>query len=214
MNDLVFIEPNKIDAMPFTTSKVIAEQAGVAHRHVKKQIESHRHELESFGLLVACATESTGGRPEEITALNEAQATLLITFLKNTPVVVAFKTELVRQFYSMRAELQRRQIYREQLKPIRRELTDVIKEIPNINQWSYKLYTDLAYKAVLGKISKQIRADRGADKKDTAIDYMTAEEITAVAKMQNRITVLLEMGMDYKQIKSLVLERLVIGKIA
>ena len=204
MNELVFLEPNKIDAIPFTTSKVVSEKTGIGHRHIKTQIFRQKKALENFGLLVAYATESSGGRPEEIIALNEQQATLLITFLKNTPVVVDFKTELVRQFFLMRTELMKRRIYREELKPIRRELTDVIQIMDAGNDWAYKQYTDLAYKSVTGKISKQLRKERGADKKAKAIDYMTADEIQSVAKKQSQIAVLRDMGMDYDQIKSLL----------
>jgi hypothetical protein len=38
------------------------------------------------------------------------------------------------------------------------------------------------------------------------VDYLTSDEIAAVAKRQNQIAVLLEMGMDYTQIKSVVLK--------
>ena len=125
--------------------------------------------------------QTKGGlQDKKIYYLNEPQATLLITFLKNTDVVADFKTELVRQFYLMRAELQKRQIAKLDRKPIRRELTDVIQEDPNHNKWDYKLLTDLAYKSVLGKNAVQIRKERGAKPHDTASDYMTASEITAV----------------------------------
>lgn len=201
MNTLVFIEPNRIDAEPFTTSKVIADMTGIGHRHIKRQIKQREVELLKFGLLVACATESSGGRPEEIIRLNEQQVTLLITFLKNTNVVVAFKVELVRQFYAMREELMRRHVERAGLKPIRREMTDMIKETTD-NKWAYKQYTDLAYKMALGKTASKIREERGVSKKAKAIDYMTSEEIHAISKMQDRITVFLEMGMKYQEIKA------------
>ena len=213
MNDLVFLEPDKIDAIPFTTSKVVSEVTGVSHRYIKKQIAQRKSELERFGLLVAHETESTGGRPEEITRLNEQQATVLITFLKNTPVVVAFKVELVRQFYLMREELLRRSTNRIALKPIRREMTDIIQTVDS-SEWAYKKYTDLAYKAVTGKIACKLREERGAPKKAAAIEYMTADEIHAVTEMTYKIGVLLEMGMDYQQVKALLVNRLIIGRIA
>jgi len=93
------------------------------------------------------------------------------------------------------------QYRRAELKPIRRELTDVVKET-NPSKWAYKQYTDLAYKMAIGKTAKQLREMRGADKNTVAVDYMTAEEIYAVTKMQARITVLVEVGMDYQQVKS------------
>ena len=207
MNNLVFLEPNKIDSEPFTTSKVVAEVTCVSHRYIKKQISQRENELKQFGLLVAHATESTGGRPEEITRLNEQQATVLITFLKNTPVVIAFKVELVKQFFAMRAELNRRHIGRAQLKPIRRELTDVIKQVDS-SPWAYKKYTDLAYMTVMGKTAKKLREERSAPPKAKAVDYMTADELHSVTEMQYRIAVLLETGMDYATIKSALFNRL------
>lgn len=154
-----------------------------------------------------------GTNQEKIYHLNEPQATLLITFLKNTEPVINFKTELVKQFYLMRAELQKRQILREQLKPIRRELTDVIQEVDH-SKWDYKLYTDLAYKTVLGKNASQIRKDRNAKQKAVAIDYMTSDEIEAVTKLQSQIGVLLEVGMNYQQIKMMILNKQLVGNIA
>ena len=207
MGNLVFLEPNCIKAEPITTSKVISEFTGIGHRHIKKQIALHKSSLETFGLLVAHETESTGGRPEEITLLNEQQATLLVTFLKNTPVVVAFKTELVKQFYEMRTELQMRDLERERLKPIRREMTDVINDNPDHSKWDFKLYTDLIYKLVTGKNASQIRKERGASRKAKAIEYMTSDEMNRIAKLTNKISVLLELGNDYKTIKDILTKK-------
>lgn len=214
MNNLVFLEPDYIKAVPFTTSKVIAEFTGVEHRKLKVSINKNKSALETFGLLASYGAESTGGRPEEITSLNEQQATLLVTFLKNTPVVVAFKTELVKQFYQMRSELQKRQIGKLELKPTRRTLTDEIQDNPNHKEWDYKNLTNLIYKMVTGKIAVTLRKERGAKPKAIAIDYMTAEEIAQVEKFTYKIAVLYEMGLDYHQIKAMLLNRQMIGKIA
>lgn len=217
MNNLVFLEPNKIDATPFTTSDVIAEYAQIKHHAVQQMILKHESSLKEFGTLafeMRTCPHRTGASVEKIYHLNEPQATLLITFLKNTEPVVKFKTELVKQFYLMRAELQKRQMLREQLKPIRRELTDVIKDKPDAGKWAYKLYTDLAYKTALGKNAVQVRNERNAPKKATAIDYMSSDEIAAISKLQSQIGVLLEMGMDYQQVKMLLLNRQVVGNIA
>lgn len=164
--------------------------------------------------MVAHETESTGGRPEEIISLNEQQATLLVTFLKNTPVVVEFKTELVKQFYEMRTEIQKRQIGKLELRPTRRTLTDEIKDNPVHSEWDYKLFTDLAYKTATGKIASQLRKDRGANKKSVALDYMTADEIALVEKLTFKIAVLYEMGLDYYQIKAMLLNRKKISREA
>lgn len=139
--------------------------------------------------------------------LNEQQATLLVTFLKNTPPVIAFKLELVRQFFAMRSELMKRTVERTALKPVRREMTDVIQQVDD-GRWSYKKYTDLAYIAVVGVPAKKLRDVRNAPQKAAAIDYMTADEIHRVAEMQYRIGVLLELGMTYAQVKDALTHRI------
>ena len=67
---------------------------------------------------------------------------------------------------------------------------------------------------VTSKNAAQIRKERGADKKAVAVDYMTAEEIEQITKCQSRISVLIEMGLDYNQIKSLLVSRLMVGRLA
>lgn len=206
MNEFVFLEPNKIGAEPFTTSDVIAEFTGNNYRSVQRIIEKQIDALKTFGQVrfeITPVKYSRGTNDKKVYRLNEPQATLLITFLKNTPVVVKFKTELVRQFYAMRAELQRRQIAKFERKPIRESLTDGIKalpETPHKTMW-YKHYTDLIYRTVTGMNAKQLRQHRNAPPKAVASDYMTADEIEAVARMENRVAVMLEMGMNYQQIK-------------
>lgn len=155
MNDIVFLVDNTKE--PFTTSKVIADRTGMNHRRVKDAIRKHEHEIRSFGLLGAYATESSGGRPEEIYRLNEQQATFLMTLLKNTPMVVDFKVELVRRFYAMRTELYNVKYEKLERKPIRIGLTDAIKALPESphKHLKYKQYTDLAYKLAIGKTAKK-----------------------------------------------------------
>lgn len=207
MNNLVFLEPNYIKAVPFTTSDVIAEHAKIANRSVYLLIEKHIKQLEKFGRVSfeMRPTQTKGGIQEvKIYHLNEEQATLLITFLKNTEPVINFKVELVRQFYQMRTELQMRHLERERLKPIRREMTDVIKDIPDHSAWDYKLYTDLVYKIVTGKNATQIRKERGASRKAKAIEYMTSGEMESIAKLTNKISVLLDLGHDYYSIKDIL----------
>lgn len=207
MNEFVFLEPNRIGAEPFTTSDVIAQWTGNSYRSVQRIIENQIKALETFGITRFEITLSgKRGRPKKVYRLNEPQATLLITFLKNTPIVVKFKTELVRQFYAMRTELQRRQIAKLDRKPIRESLTDGIKalpETPHKSMW-YKHFTDLIYRTVTGKTAKQLRETRGAPTKAIASDYMEADELEAVTRMENRVAVMLEMGMNYQQIKTML----------
>lgn len=71
---------------------------------------------EAFEVLGAYQTKTPNNQEDGRNAtgyiLNEQQATFLLTLLKNTPVVVAFKKELVRQFYVMRSLLLERALPR------------------------------------------------------------------------------------------------------
>lgn len=206
MNDLVFLESAKMDAEPFTTSDIIAECAGVQHRAIRQLIRKHMKNLERFGQMtfeMSAVPYKRGTNYEKRYRLNELQATFLITLLKNTPAVVAFKSELVRQFYVMRAELTQRQVEREALKPICRSLTDAVKEAGG-EPWAYKNYTDLAYKSATRQTAAQLRKARNAPKTAKAVEYMTAEEIQAVTKRQNQIAALLELDFDYQDVKTLL----------
>lgn len=216
MDDLVFLNSNKIEAIPFTTSDVIATYAGVQHHTITRLIRNHPEDFEEFGKVgfeIHALPDSRTGQSITIYRLNEEQATLLMTYLKNTDQVREFKKNLVHQFYAMRSELMKRRMERMELKPIRRELTDVVQEVDS-SKWAYKKYTDLAYKSSVGKNAVQLRKERKAPQNATAIDYMTSAEIAAVAKRTSQISVLLEMGMNYEKVKSLVLERKMMGTVA
>ena len=105
-NELVFLKRNE----PFTTSDVIAECAEVGYRSVQRLIENNLNDIEFFGKVRFEITPSgTTKQPKKVYQLSEEQATFLITLLKNTEPVRAFKKELVRQFFIMRKMLVERQ---------------------------------------------------------------------------------------------------------
>ena len=205
MNHLVFLTPNTRE--PFTTSDVIAEFAEVKHHAIQQMIQKHESDFKEFGKLafeMRPLPESRTKQKAKIYYLNEEQATLLMTYLKNTAQVRAFKKELVRQFYAMRTELYKVQMAKASRRPVRVSMTDAIQALPDSphKALKYGQYTDLAYKLALGRTARQLRKDRGADKRATASDYMTAEEISLVAEVENKIGVLIGIGMSYQQIKA------------
>lgn len=205
MNHLVFLAPNTRE--PFTTSDVIAEFAEVKHHAIQQMIQKHESDFKEFGKLafeMRPLPESRTKQKAKIYYLNEEQATLLMTYLKNTAQVRAFKKELVRQFYAMRTELYKVQMAKASRRPVRVSMTDAIKALPDSphKALKYGQYTDLAYKLALGRTARQLRKDRGADKHAVASDYMTAEEISLVAEVENKIGVLIGIGMSYQQVKA------------
>lgn len=214
MNGLVYLSPNTEE--PFTTSEVIAECAGVKRDTVQKLVQRHEKDLHEFGKVgfeIRPLSGSKTGQTVKVYHLNEQQATLLLTFLRNTPVVIEFKKELVRQFFAMRKELMNIKAIKAERKPLRTSMTDAIKALPDSphKQFKYSQYTDLAYMAALGKTARQLRKERGAEKSATASDYMSSDELAAVSKMENRISVLLEVGMDYQQVKNCLMQTKAIG---
>lgn len=205
MSELVYLAPNTQE--PFTTSEVIAECAGVKRHAIQSLIQQHEKDFREFGKVAFEMRPLEGSRTGQMVKvyhLNEQQATLLMTYLRNTDVVRAFKKELVRQFFAMRKELLNIKSVKVERKPIRLGMTDAIKALPDSphKKFKYNQYTDLAYRTALGKSARQLRKERGASKVATASDYMSADEIAAVSSMENHIAVLLNVGMEYQQIKS------------
>lgn len=204
--DLVFLHQAGIKTELFTTSDIIAEHTGHSYRSIHRTIENQVERLERFGRVRFEFTpfETKGGiQSHKLYYLNEQQATLLITFLKNTSIVADFKVELVRQFYSMRQELSRRKELRTEGKPIRRSLTDALKdsgEVERMKGHAYTAYTALAYKLALGKGPGQLRKERGAGKH--VMDLLTSDELAAYQRQEAAIAVLLDAGLRYEQIKA------------
>ena len=101
--ELVYIDGKK---EPYTLSSIISDNAGITHHAVKEQIRKHLLELEKFGKVAFKMTPLESGQSKRDYILNEQQATLLITFLKNSEQVANFKENLVRAFFEMRDEVQ------------------------------------------------------------------------------------------------------------
>lgn len=91
------------------SSEIVAERTENEHASVLRLVRNNQTALEEFGDLRFEILDRPGvpGPPQQVAHLNEQQATLLITFMRNSPVVVAFKVELVKQFYAMRQALAR-----------------------------------------------------------------------------------------------------------
>ncbi len=91
------------DGRPVTTSLAIAEGVGNPHATVIRLIRDNIEDLRDFGPLGfeihVVNRPQGGGAPTEYAVLNEQQATLLMTYMRNNEVVRNFKKRLVRAFY-------------------------------------------------------------------------------------------------------------------
>lgn len=203
---LVFLDPNSVEEIPFTTSEVIAENGNVKHDTVQRLIRKYETDIEEFGKLGFQIRPSESGQSEKIYKLNEQQATLLIIFMKNTLPVRRFKKALVKQFYLMQKELISRKVTRQIGKEAREALTNAIQTLPDSphKEMKYKHYSDLVYKKIFGKNAKQLRIDFGISKKDNLRNMFTAGELDSVLKLERQVSSLIELGYDYSQIKEIV----------
>lgn len=86
------------------TSETIAQGSGIEHRSVLQLVNTYKDDLEQFGTS-AFEMRKSGGRPTRTALLNEPQSTLLMTFMRNTEQVVAFKVALVKAFYQITQQL-------------------------------------------------------------------------------------------------------------
>ena len=212
MKGIVFIKPIGSHLEPFTTSDIIADCAGVQRSTVSRLVRKHQKDLEEFGFVgfEIRANETVRGiREEKLWHFNEQQATLFITYLQNTEAVREFKKNLVREFFAMRKELEKRKEIHAEGKPVRRSLTDALRdsgEEARMHGHAYGNYTDLFYKAAVGKNAKQLRSERGAPDKATALDFLTAEEMSVYKKKEAAATVLLDAGLRYHEIKAVLLK--------
>jgi len=219
MDKLVFLEPDDIQEIPFTTSKVVAEHGKVQHETVIRLISTYENDLKEFGVLrfdIGKPTSPKGGRPEKTYHLNEQQATLLITYMQNTLPVRKFKKALVKQFYIMQKELTSRRVTRQIGREAREALTNAIQALPDSphKDMKYKHYTDLAYKVVFGKNAKQLREEYGISTKDDLRNRFSADELDRVLKIERQISVLMDLGNDYHTIKDILLKKYLESKSA
>lgn len=202
MDKLVFIK--KDDA--FTDSKIIAENAKVQHHTVTKIVRNFEGDFKEFGNLKVgyLIKPSKTNQKEKIYLLNEQQATLLLTYLKNTEPVRKFKKNLVRQFYKMREELKKRQ-------------TSEYKEFRLFDKEVQKQQMKLLHDGILDESkAKYIKANTIADKavsnmfgysKMIKKEEMTAEMLIEREKVLNDATILMiaqNLGADIPHVAEII----------
>lgn len=194
------------DKVPYTLSNIIAEGVGIKHSSITRTIRKHEKDFEEFGKLGFKIRPSDSGQGEKIYKLNEDQAILLITYLKNTDIVRAFKKALVREFRRLKEEVTQFQIQRAIEKPLRRTLTDAISTWEHGSKWSYKHITDLLYRCVTGMAAIKLKAARG-HKKGTGLDLLEVSELEHYRELESIVIALIGLNWTYESIKNELLNR-------
>lgn len=201
--NLVFL--GNVTEEPYTTDEIIAAYSENDIESVKRLAREHKQDFEEFGVFgfeIRKPNKGTqGGRPTKTYKFNEQQATLLMTYLGNTPKVRAFKKALVKSFFAMRDEKLEQIKNRARSIPERRTLTDAIKNWPYCNKWTYKAITDLILKASTGMNAQQLKRKRSVS---NAMDGLTLKEQQTYNAIQSVVIGLLDLKQSYQQIKTLL----------
>ena len=187
---------------PYTTSEIVAECVGVQHHTVTRLLRNHKERFEAFGFYGFEIHKLDGkGRPKKVYHLNEQQATLLITYLDNTPQVVKFKTNLVKAFFEMRDEVAEFKLQRALEKPKRKTLHDSIENWGQKPKHAHSTITNLLLKGTSGMNKKQLMAARGGY---NGIDSLTSTELARYQDLEDMAIAMIKLGMTYREIKSMV----------
>lgn len=117
MNKIITV----IDKEPRVGSKMLADGFEVQHQAAQKLIQKYMDDFKEFGEVVEVSARSnvgsrisntktspkkdTGGAPTTEYFLNEQQAAFFGTLTRNSLTSVQFKKRLVKEFYSMRRQL-------------------------------------------------------------------------------------------------------------
>ena len=187
---------------PYTTSEIIAECAEVKHHTVTRLVREHKADFEALGILgFEIHKLDTRGQPKKPYILNEQQATLLITYLKNTEPIREFKKNLVKAFFELRNEVAEFRYQRAIEKPKRKELVKAISEWENAPKHAHSTVTNLLLKAVTGFNAKQLRALRG---EEIALNSLYSGELKEYQALEDMVIAMIQLGFDYQDIKTMV----------
>lgn len=100
-----------INGEPLTSTEVIAQGMKQKHRTVVQLVRRYSEMLADMGRVqfeVASFATAGGRQVREVAMLNERQAAFLISLMRNSEQVVAFKASLINEFYRMRDALGQR----------------------------------------------------------------------------------------------------------
>ncbi|HEM4882696.1 TPA: Rha family transcriptional regulator [Streptococcus suis] len=196
--ELVYLDGKK---EPYTLSSIVADCADVKHRHLKILLNKHKEDFEQFGKVTFKISPSEAGQMVRDYILNEQQATLLITYLRNTKPVRAFKKALVKAFFEMRDEVAEFRLQRALEKPRRKTLTEAIKRWENAPKHAYSSMTNLLLKGATGRNKAQLMKERDSQ---NGIDSLTSAELIAYQRFEEMAIALINLNRSYSEIKELV----------
>lgn len=199
--DLVYMDGKR---EPYTTSEIIAKCAGVKHHAVQEHIRKNVERLERFGKVSFQMRPLPSGQQAKDYILNEQQATLLITFLKNSEQVANFKENLVKAFFEMQDELAQIKLQRTLEQPKRKSLHEAIEHWENAPKHAHSTVNNLLLKGASGMNKRQLMVARNGH---NGIDSLTSDELIRYQSLEDMAIAMINLDMTYQEIKTIVFRK-------
>ena len=197
-------------------SRDVAEHFEKQHKDVLESIRNLTAENSATkSMFIETSFESRGKFYPQYELTRDGFSLLVMGFTGSK--ALEWKLKYIEAFNEMERELKRlfeerkrTEIERAKGIIIRHVLTDTIKmkiaDSPN-KKFAYPNYTKLIYRTIFGKSLKELQADFGVKPKETVRDYMTAEQLKEVESMEMLVSSLINLGMSYDEIKSLIQQK-------
>jgi phage regulator Rha-like protein len=206
MNELT-ITVNKRDLL--IDSRQFAEPLDVRHRAIIALIRTHEESFKRFGsLLFKKADVETTGGTKQVTycELNENQAYMLLTLVRNSPKAVALKGNLVAAFVNTRTALAQRDTARIEGKAVRKLETDSIAALVKYAKAQGSANADMYYVTVTKLTNKLLGIETGTrDQLDaTTLKKINIAETVADIAVRDGLAARL----DYKDIYKVAKNRI------
>ncbi|AWK17361.1 hypothetical protein GWK90_03485 [Candidatus Hamiltonella defensa] len=198
------VEIKKFDLV--SNSSAIALGVKKEHKPVIQLVRKYQSDLEEFARVefeMRPFQTKGGAQKKEVALLNEQQTTLLITYMRNNPIVRAFKKRLVAEFFRMRAALENkeksRNVARLEYKPMMEAIEQAHRaQGQSLAPHHFRSEADLINHIAVGMTAAQFRVYHNISHKESLRDYLTPEQIYCITELQRANTVFLRMGWDFK----------------
>lgn len=197
MQELVTLKGNDV----FTDSLIISRGTGNKHHAIQQLISKYELDFLEFGKVAFEMRPLESGQSTKVYLMNEEQATLLLTYMKNTEKIRTFKKNLVSEFYKMRRFILERQAQawietRQAGKLTRKAETDTIQKLVEYAKSQGSTHADMLYMTY----SKLANKMAGIQKRDEA----TVMQLNNLSLMENIILHVIDTGIltgkHYKEI--------------
>lgn len=192
------------------TSLDIAETFGKEHKHVLRDIRelecSDEFRQSNFGLTYYSDMQN---KKQPMYYITRDGFTLLVMGYTGEKAM-RFKEAYIKQFNAMEKALMGKIKEREKGIAVWQALTKAIQqsnENDRMHGHDYSTYTDVIYKSLFGKSTKQLREEYGISKKDSLRDCFPEEELKKIQNAEMLVSSLIGYGWGYNEIKSFITEQ-------